>query len=125
MYAQADKVKIGDLYYDLYSTDNTAAVTSPSSLSEYSGDIIIPSSVTYEGITYNVTYIKSYAFRNCTGLISINIPNSITGVGDNVFYGCTGLVTISIPGSIETIPGDAFAYCTNLVSVNIGDGIKI
>lgn len=131
VYAQAIfyGVKIGDLYYDLSSSSysgNTATVTSPSSSSEkYSGDIIIPSSVTYEGTTYNVTYIKSYAFRNCTGLISINIPNSITGVGGNVFYGCTGLVTISIPGSIETIPEDAFAYCTNLVSVNIGDGIKI
>lgn len=49
VYAQAGKVKIGDLYYylSLSSTGNTATVTSPSSSSEeYRGNIIIPDSVT-------------------------------------------------------------------------------
>lgn len=73
MYAQATvyKVKIGDLYYDLYS-DNTATVTySSSSSDKYSRDIVIPSSVTYEGTTYSVMSIGYGAFSNCTGITSI------------------------------------------------------
>lgn len=56
VYAQAGKVKIGDLYYDLNYSSYTAAVVSPSSSSEeYSGDIVIPTSVSYLAETFPVT----------------------------------------------------------------------
>ena len=55
---------------------------------EYSGDITIPASVEYDGKTYNVTSVRSSAFRDCSSLISIIIPNSVTSIGNYAFSGC-------------------------------------
>ena len=47
---------------------------------EYSGNVVIPSSVTYSGNTYSVTSIGNWAFSYCRGLTSITIPNSVTSI---------------------------------------------
>ncbi len=145
-------VKIGDLYYDLHSySGNTATVTSPSSSSEkYSGDIVIPSSVTYEGTTYSVTeiggafyrctditsvtipgsiinieYSYSYwgTFEGCTGLISVVIGDGVQQIGGKAFYGCTSLTSVTIPNSVTTIGASAFKGCTALVSITIPNSV--
>ena len=55
---------------------------------EYSGNVVIPESVTYNGTTYSVTSIGNSAFYGCSGLKSINIPNSVTSIGSSAFNGC-------------------------------------
>ena len=55
---------------------------------EYSGDIIIPETVDYDGKTYSVTSIGDGAFVYCSGLTSITIPNNVNSIGDEAFYGC-------------------------------------
>ena len=52
---------------------------------EYSGNVVIPESVTYNGNTYPVTSIGSSAFYYCSGLTSVTIPNSLTSIGDAAF----------------------------------------
>ena len=78
---------------------------------EYTGKVVIPKVVTYNGETYSVTSIGNYAFSNCSDLTLIEIPNSIISIGDGAFECCTGLTSITIPNSVTSIGGDAFASC--------------
>ena len=84
---------------------------------EYTGSVVIPESVTYNGKTYGVTSIGKRAFSYCE-VTSITIPNSVTDIGDNAFIYCTGLTSITIPNSVTSIGINPF-YCTGLTSVNI------
>ena len=59
-----------------------------------SGDLIIPSTISYNGTTYSVTSIGDRAFYYCSGLTSVAIPNSVTSIGESAFYGCTGLTSV-------------------------------
>jgi hypothetical protein len=63
---------------------------------KYSGDVVIPPTVEYEGVTCNVILIASEAFYECSSLTSVTIPNSITGIGGNAFYRCTGMTSVHI-----------------------------
>eukprot|EP00039_Didymoeca_costata_P014325 m.230085 g.230085 ORF g.230085 m.230085 type:complete len:206 (-) comp15996_c0_seq7:232-849(-) len=60
-------------------------------------------------IPESVTSIGNNAFRECTSLVSINIPDSVTSIGYRAFYGCTSLVHINIPNSVTSIGSSAFA----------------
>ena len=119
----ADGTKIGDLYYNLDAVNRTAEVTYKS-YEDYSynegWDITtanIPASVEYNSVTYSVTSIGDYAFRSCSGLTSITIPNSVTSIGDGAFRGCTGLTSVTIPNSVTSIGAEAFYQCTNITDV--------
>jgi hypothetical protein len=70
-----------------------------------------------------VTSIGGSAFYNCTGLTSINIPNSVTSIGGSAFYNCTGLTSATIGNSVTSIGEYAFASCTGLTSINIGNSV--
>lgn len=119
MIASADPVQIDGIWYNLVNKSKTAEVTRDPSKSygSYSGDIIIPSKVTYGGDDYDVTTIGNGTFYICHGLTSIMIPNSVTRIGGEAFVYCDGLTSINIPNSVTTIGGYAFSNCTGLMSI--------
>ena len=89
--AYAYDAEVNGIYYNF--SGNTATVTylyyqSSSNTAAYSGNIVIPPSVKYEGKTYNVTSIGPRAFFNCTSLNSITIPNSVTSICNGAFSDC-------------------------------------
>ena len=86
---------------------------------EYSGNVVIPSSVVYNGNTYPVTSIGSEAFYYCSGLTSVTIPNSVTSIGSSAFYDCYGLTSVTIPNSVTSIGEWAFYGCSSLTSVKV------
>ena len=89
----------------------------------YSGSVLIPSTVTYNGITYSVTSVGNWAFEGCTGLTSITIPSSVKSIGWGAFSGCSGLTSVTIPNSVTWIGGEAFEGCTGLTSITIPNSV--
>lgn len=89
----------------------------------YSGDVVIPSSVEYNGQTYSVTSIGNYAFWNCQTLTSVSIPNSVTSIGDGAFISCYSLTSITIPNSVTSIGHIAFEGCSVLTSVTFPNSL--
>ena len=92
----------GIKYYTDNSNPSKVNVTCLDNNEKYSGDLVIPSTVTYQGITYNVTSINwSYAFNDSPDLRSITFPTSIEIISSpsyNDFIGCTSLTAINAIG---------------------------
>ena len=103
------------LYYDI--TGSTVEVTYYNYNNNYvSGDVVIPSTVTYNGTTYSVTSIGYSAFSGCSGLTSISIPNSVTSIGSSAFAGCSGLTSINVASGnthYSSIDGVLYNYVQN------------
>lgn len=59
-----------------------------------SGDLVIPATVNYEGLNYNVVRIKGGVFAN-KGIYSVTIPESIDSIGSSAFSGCSSLSTLN------------------------------
>ncbi|MBR5062667.1 MAG: leucine-rich repeat domain-containing protein [Prevotella sp.] len=90
--------EVNGIYYDLYGDNATVTYfrySFPDYISNYKGNITIPSRITYNGKSYSVTSIEEGAFWYCTGLTSITIPNSVTYM-DNAFYNCSGLISMRV-----------------------------
>ena len=81
----------------------------------------IPSSL--RSVTVTGGNILYGAFYECSMLISVTIPDSVTSIGDSAFYGCTSLTSVTIPDSVTSIGGSAFEDCTGLTSVTIPDSV--
>ena len=94
MASAQSSVKIDGIYYKLNSSDKTAEVVFHRY--QYSGALVIPSSVTHEGADYSVIGISANAFRTSSELTSITIPSSVTSIGSGIFEGCTSLASIII-----------------------------
>ena len=111
-----DAIKINGIFYNINYTTKTAEVTYKNPIEiifgeNYTGDITIPSTITYNNDIYSVTAIGEGAFRDCSALTSITIPNSVTSIGEGAFWGCSGLTSITIPNSVTSIGYDAFSGC--------------
>ena len=126
--ALAYDCKVDNIYYNLNNEDKTASVTymglyTSDNKDAYVGNIIIPESITYSGTTYSVTSIGDNAFRDCSGLTSVTIPNSVTSIGDGAFAFCSGLTSVTIPNSVTSIGEGAFFGCSGLTTMTIPNSV--
>lgn len=136
------------LYYNI--VNGTAVIVYPGTYyagyTKPSGNLIIPDSVSNNGIVYPVTAIDYAAFAGCEGLVSVSIGGSILNIGNWAFDGCSGLssiiwnegvftigqgsfhscsslLSIAIPNSVTNIGENAFSFCSGMTTVEIGDGV--
>ena len=116
------------LYYKILTGGtNAVAVTYYSmetSNNHVSGEVVIPSSVEYNGTTYSVTSIGNSAFSRCSSLTSVTIPNSVTFIGNSAFSRCSSLTSVTIPNSVSSIENYAFYDCSSLTSVTIPNSVS-
>ena len=128
LFANAYNFMVDGLCYNKNSDSTSVTLTyqsySSPNYSNLNGNIVIPENVTYNGTAYSVTLIDWYAFRGCSGLTSVTIPNSVTTIGYDAFNNCSGLTSVAIGNSVITIMQDAFSGCTGLTSVTIPNSVK-
>lgn len=132
---------VDGIFYKIKSrTDFTCYVSYYDSKTPvYSGDIVIPEKVVYQGVEYTVTEIGSSAFSGCTALTSISLPESIERIEYGAFSGCVLLKEINLPRNIKyvgltncpsltdvKIPGSvtqcSFTGCSSLKTITFEDG---
>lgn len=122
--AAAYDFEAGGIFYNITS-DTTVMVTyETTNYNSYSGDVIIPETVTLDGVTYIVTAIGENAFYECSALTSIVISDSVQSLGKNAFVNCTGLRNVTIGKSITTLSYryhnrsyPCFSGCDNITSL--------
>ena len=123
--AKAYDFKVDGIYYNIISaTDFTAEVCDRDGDEDYTGDIVIPSTVIYDDGEYSVIFIGEGAFYYST-LTSIEIPNSVTEIGESAFEGCHSLTNVIFGenSQLTSIGGNAFRYCTSLTSIEIPNSV--
>ena len=126
-------------------SDSTVELTNESSCRGHES-ITIPEKVRIEGKVYTVTSIGYFAFKECSSLTSINIPEGVTSIGDNAFDGCDNLepklliydkgtkcygwvgdkkkcTKVVIPKGVTSIGDWAFSGCSSLNSIKIPEGV--
>jgi hypothetical protein len=108
------------IYYK--QTGNTAMVVNKDSrYNTYSGTIIIPETVTYNGQTLTVTAIGDKAFLNCQLLVQVVVPSTVTSIGRYAFACSDYMETVRLKGGNKTFGYGAFAMCYNLTHVYVDD----
>ena len=127
----ANRVAVNGIAYNLDKVNKTAAVIHEFYTDEagktqqlcdyYSGEIVIPSSITVDDTQYTVTEISSAAFfmREIT---SITMPSTLKKIGDQAFSMLIGLSTLSIPASVEEIGQASFTFLFNLKTIVVEEG---
>ena len=112
----------------------TARVTGIVRGFQYQSEFTIPTQVEENGITFRVTEIDDAAFRNCSALTSITIPEGIVRIGKLAFAECSSLTSITIPKTVTQIEcgwvsigennycGHLFTHCPSLTSIVVEEG---
>ena len=108
-----------------YYNDSTHCVKVGKGEIEPEGELVIPSTIDNNGVTYLVVSMNVGAFKDCKGITSVNIPNTITSITPNAFEGCSGLISVAIPDLTFYIGDFAFAKCSSLTSVSIPNSVTI
>lgn len=114
-----EMVVIDGLKYQLDSTTFEATIFA----NDYEDTVVIPASVTYEGMTYPVTAIDEDCFYECAALKSVTIPEGITALPYFAFQGCTALEKVILPSTLIHIGSSCFDSCRSLKSINLPEGI--
>ena len=84
-------------------------------ISQYSaGEVEVPATIQVGGVNYPVTGVSDAAFRLCTKITSVILPENVKSVGNFAFNGCQSLMKVSLPSTMETIGSGAFIDLPNL-----------
>lgn len=143
-------VQIGDLWYMLTTLGKkhyAAVMPDGNYMYDLQGEVTVPQTVEYDDIEWTVNELYSQAFCYQEGVTKINLPETITIVGElsfldcasltevnlpqtveridqGVFYGCKSLPTVTLPLNMKQIPYSFFRNCESLTTIGIPQGVK-
>ena len=66
-----------------------------------------------------ITEIQDQGFRDCTSLTDINLPDTLTSIGNGIFRDCTSLTGIDLPDALTNIGESAFNGCLSLTGIDL------
>lgn len=116
-------VKVGDINYQVISpTSGLAAVVGGAT--KYSGNVVIPNTVTTRGQECKVVSIGGYAFDGCSNLTSVQFPDSLIAIVNYAFRKCPRLKYVTVPSTVRLISEAAFSTCDSLQEVILPTALK-
>lgn len=113
-----------------WQSETTATVR----VGTYQNDLVIPETVSVDGVTYTITGIGNEAFTGCrvytangitywNGLTSVTLPETISSIGDGAFA-LSDVASVNIPQAVNTLPMGCFGNCTKLTSITVPSHVK-
>lgn len=112
--------EVDGIYYNRLSSDEFEVTYGDN---KYTGDVVIPETVTYRDKVFRIVQIGSRAFAGCTSLTSVSIPQSVTSFLQFCFDGCSNLSSITIPQNVTKLGAGSFRGCSKLSSISLPQGI--
>ena len=129
-FLEDENVEVTHPYIPVVPVENVASNTKKKSHAISADDyynltnLVIPSTVTYEGKVYNVTRIGFDAFNQCDKLTFVDIPSSVKTIGVGAFYFCSSLTSITLKEGLEHIEWNAFDDCRSLENITFPNSLK-
>ena len=117
--AASETFSEGGLKYTTF----TSEVRVSASEDLFAEDLEIPSKVTHNGTEYTVTSVGKDAFKGCTVLKTVSLPDTVIYIGDYAFSGCESLETIDLGNTVKTIGSNAFQGCKELTLITLPDAV--
>ena len=100
-----------------FTSDNIASVTIPNTVTSIGYCALYATPITSINIPDSVTYIGNDAFRFCRQLTSVSIPHSVTIIGQEAFQYCSSLATVTIYNPDANIKPIAFSSCSPSITL--------
>ena len=126
--AQAASITVDGINYTTSGNKATVAKytinksVTPADTLFYSGDIVIPEKITYEGVEYTVVATAANAFVDCKDLTSVTLPATCVTIGRNTFKGCSSLRVSPIPETAISVGSGVFNGCSSIEEITIVPG---
>ena len=111
------RFEVDGIYYETTSESAVKVTYRDENYNTYSGDVVIPDSVSFMEHSFDVTAIDDHAFDDSDMLESVKISNSVTTIGMQAFQGCTSLMSVEIGSGVDSIAAQAFNYCNALTAI--------
>ncbi len=121
------KQNLGGIEYSfevIVSKMTYVRLTPVSAPSVVKGDITLPTTAEYDGVTYTVTQIGERAFRDYAGITSVTLPKTLSQIEDEAFAGCKSLQAINTPQPLSVIGEYAFDGCSGLKAFSLEASIS-
>lgn len=116
-------VSIDGVTYSIKKSDKCATITKCDNNS-VPENLVVPSTVEYDGEQYPVTAVDGYSFWYVSNLKSVVFSESLEKIAASSFYGCDALSSVTFPSTLKTIESKSFSYCGGITEVFIPASVE-